>query len=83
MFFDLLCTITSLKKRLQSTCCGIFDIPIIPDRTNSVTAQGSINNKGKKIEQGGIDRSEISLKIVQKTQRNYLTRTVTFCIHLS
>lgn len=33
MFFDLLCTITSFKKRLQSTsCCDIFDIPIIPDQ---------------------------------------------------
>lgn len=32
MFFDLLCTITSFKKRLQSTCCDILDIPIIPDQ---------------------------------------------------
>lgn len=48
-------------------------------RTNSVIARGSINNTRNKIEQGGIDRSESSLKIVPKTQRNYLTRTVTFC----
>lgn len=71
------------KRGYKALAVAFLISQLFQTRTNSVTAQGSINNKGKKIEQGGIDRSEISLKIVQKTQRNYLTRTVTFCIHLS
>lgn len=72
------------SKRDYKALAVTFSISqLFQTRTNSVIARGSINNTRNKIEQGGIDRSESSLKIVPKTQRNYLTRTVTFCTHPS
>lgn len=55
------------ERDYKALAVTFFISQLFHTRTNSVTARGSINNTRKKIEYGGIDRSESSLKIVRKT----------------